>query len=650
MSSKKLNIYALLLLPILAQAQVSHKPTKAAIIIQQQAMARLAAIHMQPASDELLDDRIQPPIKAVKQLTTIPKQLFSTSDLILYAQQLRQQWYSKLSSADKRWIDSIANNFKDYRLHNAAAVEWYKQHPQKALVLQVQAALQHPNEIITWNNLGAMLKMAGFPHKAIPIFQYGLSQMPNNTVLLNNIGQAYLTLGDITAAQPYLLKSLVIAPYNPDANHAIGMISLYNNKLEAARCYFEKSLQVAQRSNTIANYIKAGGKLDLSELRKKKKQWSGTKASNTFDDLALEQFDIDFFPKKMADVQSYRPKGLNYDQALEDEIKYWTGRTYSGITEAEQKYYRHYNRSVYSEIVDVLMEELGKEFHSNYLALPFEKSDIAIIQQTAKAIASEIETINATVVAPPGSTYIEEQAFQQLRCQKKLDVYDKYLPRYNGIVEKRYKLLKKRWKDYINQLIPILALDPTPGNQKFAFGAMTGFFSMLKGIANQVMLPDLPIDCNVNLTTAEAIQILTSKRNLSLNCPDVFEVEKEIFGVNIAVNCDGLKIDAGMEDEPIGVGYEKNFNTGMSTLWFGIGINQAFEFEGKELGELALSNQFFISFDKHNQFADAGYRGNAVIDGKGDNSLNFDYAFAINAGFDAQLETKGVFEGVEDWL
>jgi hypothetical protein len=296
------------------------------------------------------------------------------------------------------------------------------------------------------------------------------------------------------------------------------------------------------------------------------------------------------------------------------------------------------------------MEELGKEFHSNYLALPFEKSDIAIIQQTAKAIASEIETINATVVAPPGSTYIEEQAFQQLRCQKKLDVYDKYLPQYNGIVKKRYKLLKKRWKDYINQLIPILALDPTPGNQKLAFGAMTGFFSMLKGIANQVMLPDLPIDCNVNLTTAEALQILTSKRNLSLNCPDVFKVEKEIFGVNIAVNCDGLKIDAGMEDEPIGVGYEKNFNTGMSTLWFGIGINQAFEFDGKQLGELALSNQFFISFDKHNQFADAGYRGNAAIDGKGDNALNFDYAFAINAGFDAQLETKGVFEGVEDWL
>jgi tetratricopeptide (TPR) repeat protein len=649
--SKKLNIYVLLLLPILAQAQVSHMPSKAAISLQQQqAMARLSATQMQVAEEELLGDGIQPPAKAVKQLATIPKQLLSTGGLVQYAQQLRQQWYSKLSSADKHWIDSITNNIKDYRLHNAAAVEWYKQHPQKALVLQVHAALQHPNEIITWNNLGAMLKMAGFPHKAIPIFQYGLSQMPNSTILLNNIGQAYLTLGDITVAQPYLQKSLVIAPYNPDANHAMGMISLYNNKLEAARSYFEKSLQVAQRANTIANYIKAGGKLDLSELRKKKKQWSGTKASNTFDDLALEQFDIDFFPKKMADVQSYRPKGLNYDQALDDEIKYWTGRTYSGITEVEQKYYRHYNRSVYSEIVDVLMEELGKEFHSNYLALPFEKSDIAIMQQTTKAIASDIETINATVVAPPGSNYIEEQAFQQLRCQKKLDVYDKYLPQYNGIVEKRYKLLKKRWKDYINQLIPILALDPTPGNQKLAFGAMTGFFSMLKGIANQVMLPDLPIDCNVNLTTAEALQILTSKRNLSLNCPDVFKVEKEIFGVNIAVNCDGLKIDAGMEDEPIGVGYEKNFNTGMSTLWFGIGINQAFEFDGKQLGELALSNQFFISFDKHNQFADAGYRGNAAIDGKGDNALNFDYAFAINAGFDAQLETKGVFEGVEDWL
>jgi len=248
-------------------------------------MDRLSDIPMQVSEEELLGDGIQPPAKAVKQLATIPKQLLSTGGLVQYAQQLRQQWYSKLSSADKHWIDSITNNIKDYRLHNAAAVEWYKQHPQKALVLQVHAALQHPNEIITWNNLGAMLKMAGFPHKAIPIFQYGLSQMPNNTVLLNNIGQAYLTLGDITAAQPYLQKSLVIAPYNPDANHAMGMISLYNNKLEAARSYFEKSLQVAQRSNTIANFIKTGGKLDLSELRKKKKTWSGTKASKNLHEL-----------------------------------------------------------------------------------------------------------------------------------------------------------------------------------------------------------------------------------------------------------------------------------------------------------------------------------------------------------------------------
>lgn len=88
----------------------------------------------------------------------------------------------------------------------------------------------------------------------------------------------------------------------------------------------------------------------------------------------------------------------------------------------------------------------------------------------------------------------------------------------------------------------------------------------------------------------------------------------------------------------------------MSTLWFGIGMEGEFEFDGIKLGEVKIGNQIFISFDKHNQFADAGYRGNAAFEGKGDNGIDFNYSFAMNAGFDANMETSGVFAGVENWL
>jgi hypothetical protein len=444
-------------------------------------------------------------------------------------------------------------------------------------------------------------------------------------------------------ATPAILSA---APFNPDANHSMGMISMYEQNMAAARRYFEHALQASQRASTIANYIRAGGKVNLSELRKMKYAWSGKPAKNYFDDLALEQFDIDFFPRKMSDVKAFKATIERFRQSVDDEISYWNQRAAADITATEKNYYRHYNRSVYSEIVDALLESLHKEFHANYLSLPFTASDITAMQQAGKSIEEEIEHIHKTVTAPAGSTYEQQEAYRKLRCEKIKAVYDKYLPNYNGIIEKRFMLLKSRWKSHINQLIPILALDPTPGNRKMAYSAMVSYFSMLRGITGSMMVPDFPTDCNVEMTLEQALELLQSKRALELECPEIFELEGEVFGVNLSVNCDGLKIAAGMETEPIGVGYEKSFKTGMSTLWFGIGMEGSLEFDGKELGEGKIGNQFFISFDRHNQFADAGYRGNAQFEGKGDNSIDFNYSFAINAGFSGTMETSGVFEGM----
>lgn len=601
-----------------------------------------------PVNEDLLPDaQWKQPVREVKKLAAIPVVPFSKPELLSYAMDIEKKLLQRAGPSDKHWLDTITQSKKAFQQHNAAAAEWYKHEPVRALMLQIHTAKQYPDDLLVWNNLGAMLHMAGLPHKAIPVLKYCLAKAPDANVVLNNLGQCYVKLGDLTTGRQFLEKSLTTAPFNPDANHTMGMISAFEGNMAAARTYFERALQTSQRASTIANYIRTGGKVNLGELRKMKDQWTGRRSKNFFDDLALEQFDIEFFPRKMADVKSFRQKMVGYNQSVLDEVYFWSNRSASGLTAAEQDYYRHRNGSVYSEIVDALLEELHKEFHPASLALPFEPSDVAAMTQAATSIEKEKHLINTTVVAPAGSTSEQEEAYRRMRCEKIKTVYDQYMPKYNGIIEKRYKLLKSRWKAYINQLIPILALDPTPGNRKQAYGAMAGYFSMLRGITGSAMAPDYPMDCNTDMTLEEANALLQSKRNIEMECSDVFELEGELFGVNMAVNCDGIRIDAGMETEPIGVGYEKSFKTGMSTLWFGIGMEGAFEFDGKSLGEGKIGNQVFISFDKHNRFADAGYRGNAAFEGKGDNSIDFNYSFAINAGFDGSLETSGVFEGVE---
>lgn len=604
-----------------------------------------------PINEEILPDaQLQLPKKDVKKLAGIPSAAFSIAELLSYTAAIESKLLQKASIDDKHWLDTIVQNKKAFQQHNAAAGEWYRNEPMKALLLQIKTTRQNENDVLAWNNLGAMLNMTGFPHKAVPVLKYCLAKMPNHNVVLNNLGQCYIKLGEINTGKQYLQKSLALAPFNPDANHTMGMISLYEKNMAAARAYFEKALQTSQRASTIANYIRAGGKVNLGDLRKMKYAWSGKRPKNYFDDLALEQFDIDFFPRNMADVKLFKQKMVTYNQSTDDEIKYWSNRSMAPISVSEQNYYRHINRSVYSEIVDALLEELHKEFHANYLAMTFEPSDIATMQLAATAIETEIQRVDKTVVAPAGSNYQEEEAYQKMRCEKKKAVYDNYIPKYNGIIEKRYQLLRSRWKSYINQLIPILALDPTPGNRKLAYSVMAGYFSMLRGIAGSTMAPDYPMDCNTQMTPDEATALLQSRRNLDIECPEIFELEGELFGVNVEVNCDGLKIDAGMETEPIGVGYEKSFKTGMSTLWFGIGMEGEFEFDGNELGSGKTGNQVFISFDKHNRFADAGYRGNAAFEGIHGNSIDFNYSFAMNAGFDASMETSGVFEGAENWF
>lgn len=604
-----------------------------------------------PINEDLLPDaEWTAPAKQVKKLASLPRQPLARPALLNYTARLEEALLKKAGREDHEWLKRAPARMHPFQQHNLAAGAWYANQPLRALLLQLKTVRLYPDQWLAWNNLGAMLQGAGLPEKAIPVLQYCLARQPQHTIVLNNLGQCYLQLGDLAAGRTFLQQCLSVAPLNPDANHSMGMISLYEKNEAAARAYFEKALQVAQRASTVAAYIRAGGKLNLAEWRQKKYGWSGKRPKNYFDNLALEQFDVEFFPRSMEDVKPFRQKMAAYNASVEAEINYWTQRSAGGLTAAEQAGYRHSYRSVYSEIVDAMLEKLQEEFDAGYLALPFEPSDVSTIQQAAATCEEAIRQIDETIVAPAGSDWNTQEAWRRMRCEKKKAALSQQMARHNAIIEKRYKLLKSRWKSYINQLLPILALDPTPGHRAMAYAAMSGYFSMLRGITGSALAPEYPMDCQTDMTLEQATALLQSARDLKLECPDIFQLQGEVLGVEVDLNCDGLKIEAGMESEPVGVGYEKNFKTGMSTLWLGLGLEGALDFDGKELGEGKIANQFFISFDRHNQFADAGYRGQASFEGRGDQGIDFNYSFAMNAGFDGRMETSGIFEGVETWF
>jgi tetratricopeptide (TPR) repeat protein len=588
------------------------------------------------------------PVKNQRMLASIPATPATSAALTAYARNLEDDLRRKAGQDDLHWLDTVRATRNALQQHNAATGAWYGHEPLRALLLQLSCARENPQQVLAWSNLGAMLGMAGLPHKAVPILRYCLARAPQQTVVLNNLGQCFAQMGDKAQARQYLERSLAASPLNPDANHTMGMISLDEQKMAEARRYFEQALRASRRASTMAAYIRAGGKVDLAALRAQKEKWTGRRAKNYFDDLALQQFDMPSLPKRMEDVIPFRIKMRSYLESTDQEILFWNSRATSAMGVQEGRYYAHYNRSAYSEIVDALLEKLHGEFSAEFLSPPFPASDLSVMTAAGEAMENEIRLVRETVVAPPGSDAETEEAYQRLRCEKIRAVYDRHMPRVNHILENRYRTLQFRWKSYINQLIPILALDPTPGNRRHAYAAVAGYFGMLKGIAASALAPDFPIECRVEMSLETALEIIRSRREIDLECPDMFQVEGEMFGVDVAVDCDGLKINAGMESEPIGVGYEKDFHTGMSTLWFGIGFEHAFEYEGQALGEASIGSQCFISFDRQNQFADAGYRGNAQFEARGDHAIDFNYAFAINAGFNATLESSGIFEGIGD--
>jgi len=105
------------------------------------------------------------------------------------------------------------------------------------------SAAEIPDDVLTANNLGVVLKDMGEYAKAIQVLKYADKLKPNIGLILCNLGWAYREAGDYTNARIMFEKALKASPEMDSPNLGLGLIEkCENNNLLAAK-HLRKALK-----------------------------------------------------------------------------------------------------------------------------------------------------------------------------------------------------------------------------------------------------------------------------------------------------------------------------------------------------------------------------------------------------------------------
>ncbi len=236
----------------------------------------------------------------------------------------------------------------------------------------------------------------------------------------------------------------------------------------------------------------------------------------------------------------------------------------------------------------------------------------------------------------PGNASANFAAYERLCCDLKTPLIDDLMYKYNSYITPKIKQAQSNYKQYINGLINIVQLDPSPGNKLMVYRTVSAYFTFLHTAIGSYLALDPYPSCHTKMTTEEANARILSARNVDMQCPDWLKVNVKLFVAKLSADCEGYSIEADVY-KLIQVGGEKKFKTGTSTLYVGAGIDGSF----KGVASGSIQQQFYIVFDNNNDFADLGMRGSASGDLAGGMiGAEFGYDFSMNSGFNAQGKVK----------
>jgi tetratricopeptide (TPR) repeat protein len=534
-------------------------------------------------------------------------------------------------------------------IHETAIGSFYNNNPKEGIYLMLNAAVKAPDSLRLINNLGAMLNMVGVEKKAIPLLKYCEKQLPKSSTVMNNLGQSYMGLGDNITAAEYFNKSLSIDSLNVEANHSMGILHSMKKEFDIAQKYFEREFRVAIRGKSLAKAFKTGRKrYDIRKIVAERNKRNKRPQKDYFEEITLGKFSFPKFPTSAKEVISRMDEFNTYGASVQAESMFWMGKA----MEISKNYKPEDGDRLagpYSRLADAMFEELNEEFTPEYLD-NFSEKDSQTILDILDSNLKELVKVSCPK-APAGSSLSIQKEYEIKCCEEnKRPIADKLLADVGNVMTPIINVGQARWKAYINQMVEIAQLDPSPSNQMTVYGSVSAYFNYLSWATLYLHMGNTENhlnSCTDNYDPHKLDSLLAAERRWNLSCPPAFNMEVNIGPIALKTDCNKYALEGG---EGIVAGFEHEFKSGKSTLLLGPGAKLEFlnivKFEAK--------HQYYVSFDKNKEFADFGIKNTfeagigGVVPIKGIKiggvlaGVELSNTMGLNSGYEESFEKKGV--------
>jgi tetratricopeptide (TPR) repeat protein len=489
--------------------------------------------------------------------------------------------------------------------------------------------------------------------------QYCLEKVPNSSMALGNIGQSYFQLGDMTKAAGYFQRCLKIDSLHPEVNHSMGMIYTFNKNFEMARHCFTRELTGCVRKSTLGICKKFKIKISLMDAYKRRKKREGLPEKDFFDELKLSLFTLPTFPENSKAFLRRKQELAELAASAQAEQQFWTNKalkisaSYTSASKQDQP-------GIYTDLVEAMLEELHEEFTPEYLNNYTEK-DISAINNL---LTLGTQTLNGVYCppAPAGSGTSVQEAYAVKCCEEKMrPLADGYAAELGGIVRPIFTVGLVRWKTYINKLVNILHLDPSPANAMLLCNTVSAYFTYFNNALLYYNMGDFNnflANCRENYIPGSADKVIESNRLWNLSCAPWMNVEVEFFSAALKADCNKFAIEGG---SALMGAYEHEFKSHQSTLLLGPGMKG--DIGGVINGEVKA--QFFLTFDENLGFSDLGIKrtleagisgtpipivGDKIKIGGNLAGIEVSDKIGIMSGHSAEIEWKGMLNQSMEWL
>jgi len=556
------------------------------------------------------------PARNNKLLSQLPKKTLTRNELATYLNTLDAQLTQKIksTSADsvKLTVRQLGNDGE--KLSYAAMVAWYKNDAEAAVMLASKAATLSIDNDAALNNCAAIFIMAGLENKAIPILQVLLQREPNSSTVLNNIGQAYTGLGEVDTAMYYFGRCIKIAPTHPEANNTAAIICINKGQTEQAKNYCTQSLKGGLTSEAVKTYGHLFKDDDIEKLIDIEpwKSYPFNEHDFTFplqcekiEDAAEIKLELDAYAKR------YRALFDKYDKGYAAEMRAKAAKMNAqyasnplanmAMVDADTHYTRRAGYA-YHRITSQNVQDIHDVTMKHYKEIDNLKVELAAKQKALdKKRDQEIEAC--------GNSNLCEVKAIATHCRLQNELSNLYLPKFAVInrdyVSKLWRLSKEEYEAhsvYVRMAIKhntIQFFSEDPISIVFISSPLTNGQILTDGY--QVIMPY----CDLTDAEMKAIDSLELKENKNCN----LNVEIPLGAVKMTFSCDEFEIEGG---ELIKAKYNKNFRTGQTTLYAGVGVSEHIP------GFEASATQYvFVCFDKNNKPVDVGTQGELELDVKG---------------------------------